>query len=87
MCLLFSLDYDEINLSIISLLHNSGINEIIFPVQTLEGKLFQQLTNFNIIVYPFIHGQNGFTHNLTAKQWEQLGKVLKQKDYISNQNM
>jgi len=69
--------YDEINLSITRLLHNSGINEIIFPVQTRERKLFQQLTHFNIIVYPFIHAQNGFTQNLTEEQWKQLGKMLR----------
>jgi len=70
--------YDTINLSIISILHNFGINEIIFPIQTLKGKLFQQVDNFNIIVYPFIHAQNGFNQNLTPKQWKQLGKIIRQ---------
>ncbi|CEG56890.1 aminoglycoside O-phosphotransferase APH(9)-Ia [Legionella fallonii] len=70
--------HNEINLSIIRLLHDSGINEIIFPIPTLEAKLFQQWDHFKIIVYPFIHAPNGFTQNLTEKQWEQLGKVLRQ---------
>ncbi|HAT9817440.1 TPA: phosphotransferase, partial [Legionella pneumophila subsp. pneumophila] len=33
---------------------------------------------FKIIVYPFINAPNGFTQNLTEKQWHQLGKVLRQ---------
>ncbi|HID7091415.1 TPA: aminoglycoside O-phosphotransferase APH(9)-Ia [Legionella pneumophila] len=70
--------HDEINLSIIRLLHDSGIKEIIFPIHTLEAKLFQQLKHFKIIAYPFIHAPNGFTQNLTGKQWKQLGKVLRQ---------
>ncbi|PJE16240.1 phosphotransferase [Legionella sp.] len=70
--------FDEINLSIIRLLHDSGIKEIIFPIPTLEAKLFQQLEHFKVIVYPFIHAANGFTQNLTEKQWKQLGKVLRQ---------
>jgi len=70
-------NHDEINLSIIRLLHDSGIKEIIFPINTLDGKLSQQLDGFKIIVYPFIHAPNGFTQNLTEKQWKQLGKALK----------
>ncbi|KTD55686.1 spectinomycin phosphotransferase [Legionella santicrucis] len=70
--------HDEINLSIIRLLHDAGIKEIIFPIHTLETQLFQQLDYFKIIVYPFIHAPNGFTQNLTEKQWKQLGKVLRQ---------
>ena len=70
-------DHDEINLSIIRLLHDSGIKEIIFPIQTLKGNLFQQLDHFRIIVYPFVDAPNGFTQNLTEKQWQQLGKALR----------
>jgi spectinomycin phosphotransferase len=70
--------HNEINLSIIRHLHDSGIKEIIFPIHTLEAKLFQQLDHFKIIVYPFINAPNGFTQNLTKKQWTQLGKVLRQ---------
>ena len=71
-------DHDEINLSIIRLLHETGIKEIVFPIPTLETKLLQKLDHFKIIVYPFIHASNGFTQNLTEKQWIQLGKVLRQ---------
>lgn len=70
--------HDEINLSIIRLLHDSGVKEIVFPINTLEAKLFQQLDHVKIIVYPFIDAPNGFTKNLTEKQWIQLGKVLRQ---------
>ncbi|HHQ4121623.1 TPA: aminoglycoside O-phosphotransferase APH(9)-Ia [Legionella pneumophila] len=70
--------HDEINLSIIRLLHDSGIKEIIFPIYTRDTKLFQQIDHFKIIVYPFINAPNGFTQNLTEKQWHQLGKVLRQ---------
>lgn len=70
--------YDEINLSIIHLLHDSGIKEIIFPIHTREAQLFQQVEDFKIIVYPFIQAPNGFTQSLTEKQWQHLGKVVKQ---------
>ncbi|RUR22356.1 phosphotransferase [Legionella qingyii] len=70
--------HNEINFSIIHLLHESGIKEIIFPIHTIDGKLFQQLEHFKIIAYPFINAPNGFTQNLTEKQWNQFGKVLRQ---------
>jgi spectinomycin phosphotransferase len=70
--------HNEINLSIIRLLHDSGIKEIIYPIQTLDAKLFQQLEHFKVMVYPFIHAPNCFTQNLTEKQWKQLGKILRQ---------
>ncbi|MEO8401401.1 MAG: phosphotransferase [Gammaproteobacteria bacterium] len=69
--------HDEINLSIIQLLHDSGIKDIIYPINTLEGKLFQQLDSFSVIVYPFIDAPNGFIRNLTQNQWAQLGKSLR----------
>ena len=75
------LKYDctnEINLSIIRLLYDSGIKEIIYPIPTLETKLFQQFEHFKIIVYPFINAPNGFTQKLSGKQWNQLGKVLRE---------
>lgn len=70
-------NHDEINLSIIGLLHDSGIKEIIYPVTTVEGKLFLQLDCYRIVVYPFIPSPNGFTQNLSEKQWKQLGKAFR----------
>lgn len=75
--------HDEINLVIIRLLHDSGINEIIFPIFTVKGKLFEQLNHFRMIVYPFVDASNGFTQNLTEKQWLQLGKALRKIHEIS----
>lgn len=69
--------HDEVNLAIIELLHNSGIKEIIIPIRTITGRLFQKLDGFSIIVYPFIDAPNGFTKTLTAHQWLQLGETLK----------
>ena len=70
--------YDQVNLAIIKLLHDAGIKEIIFPILTRAGNLFQQFDEFLMIVYPFIQAPNGFTQDLTDKQWIQLGKALRQ---------
>ncbi|WP_131794644.1 phosphotransferase [Fluoribacter gormanii] len=70
--------HNEINFSIIRLLHDSGMKEIIFPISTIDGKLFQKLDQVKIIVYPFIDAPNGFMQHLTGKQWSHFGKVLRQ---------
>ncbi|MBL7479877.1 phosphotransferase [Legionella bononiensis] len=76
-------DHDDIGLSIISILHDSGIKELIVPINTLEGKSSQLSDRFRIIVYPFIHAPNGFTQNLTEKQWKQLGTALRSTHEIT----
>ena len=67
----------EVNFSVINLLHELGIKEVIFPILSCEGKLFQQLDDFKIIVYPFIQAPNGFTQDLSKENWKQLGNALR----------
>lgn len=76
-------DYEEVNLQIVRLLHEAGIKEIIFPISTLEGKLFQQLDQFGIIVYPFVDAPDGFIQHLSEKQWMKLGETLRNIHDIS----
>lgn len=70
--------YNDISASILSLLHDAGIQQIICPVKTIYGQLRLKTDDFTLIVYPFIEGQNGFSCNLTDDQWVTLGKALKQ---------
>jgi spectinomycin phosphotransferase len=70
--------HHDVSTTIVSLLHDTGIQQIIPPIKTTRGQSIQHIHNFTLIVYPFIDGQNGFIHNLTDEQWVTLGKVLKQ---------
>jgi spectinomycin phosphotransferase len=69
---------DDMSVVILALLQTSGINQIIPPIKTTNGKLTQHINDFTLTVYPFIDGQNGFCYNLTDDQWVALGKVLRQ---------
>lgn len=69
--------HQEISTVIIELLHEAGIQQIIPPVKTLQGQLTQTLEDDTLIVYPFVEGQNGFTHHLTDHQWINLGIALR----------
>lgn len=70
-------DYD-MSIAILALLQAAGIQEIIPPIRTTNGKLTQHIGDFTLTVYPFVNGKNGFCYSLTDKQWTILGKVLRQ---------
>lgn len=70
--------HHDIGIAIVELLHDAGIKEIIPPVKTLSGQSTQHIVDFTLIVYPFAEGQNGFSKNLTDKQWVKLGHALRQ---------
>lgn len=68
----------EQTLAIVEHLHGSGIKQVIPPLKTVHRQRSLHKGNYSFIVYPFIEGDNGFTQNLTSKQWIALGKALKQ---------
>jgi spectinomycin phosphotransferase len=68
----------DMSIAILTLLQASGIQQIIPPIKTADGKLTQHINDFTLTVFPFIDGQNGFCYNLTDDQWVILGKVLRQ---------
>ncbi len=70
--------YNDIHLAVLELLHHAKIEEIIYPIQTIHGQLAQQAVDFSLIVYPFVEGENGFSHTLNDEQWFKLGQVLRQ---------
>lgn len=67
----------EISATIIALLHNAGIQQIILPVKTTRGLTIQHIDDFTLTVFPFVEGQDGFSRDLTDKQWVTLGKVMR----------
>lgn len=68
----------DVSVALLALLQASGIQQIIPPIKTTNGELTQHISDSTLTVYPFVHGQNGFCHNLTDDQWIVLGKVLRQ---------
>jgi spectinomycin phosphotransferase len=70
--------HHDINVVIMELLHDSGIQHVIPPIKTLHGQSTRHIEDFTLIVYPFINGQDGFSSNLSDNQWFKLGKALRQ---------
>lgn len=70
--------HHDISATIIALLHDAGIQQIIPPIKTTLGQPIQHVDDFTLIVSPFVEGQDGFSRDLTNDQWVTLGKVMKQ---------
>jgi spectinomycin phosphotransferase len=70
--------HHDISATIIALLHDAGIQQIIPPIKTSQGKPIQHIGDFTLIVSPFVEGQDGFSRDLTENQWLTLGKVMRQ---------
>ena len=69
--------HHDISATIIALLHDAGIQQIIPPIKTNDGQPIQHIDDFTLIVSPFIEGQDGFSRDLTDSQWVTLGKVMR----------
>lgn len=70
--------HQDISATIIALLHDAGIQHVIPPIKTKQGKPIQHIDDFTLIVSPFVEGQDGFSRDLTDDQWITLGKVMRQ---------
>lgn len=69
--------FEEIGIAILELLQKEGVQQIIPPIKTKEGKLVQKVADSTLIVYPFIEGEDGFSFSLTDELWVVLGRALK----------
>jgi spectinomycin phosphotransferase len=54
-----------------------GIQEILAPLPTQTGRLWANLDEFKVILYPFIDGRNGYETDLLDHHWRELGAALK----------
>ncbi len=68
--------FDRVSVDVPKFLHDAGIQQIIAPMSTRSGSLCAALDAFNVIVYPFVEGQNGWDVALTEDQWHTFGRAL-----------
>lgn len=69
--------FDEIVVAVPKLLHDQGIIQIIAPLVTRSGQLWTRLDNFNLTLYPFVEGHDGFEVGLADRHWVDFGRALK----------
>lgn len=69
--------FDEMGVVVPTLLHSQGIASIIAPLTTRSRQLWAKLDTFNVMLYPYIEGRNGYEVVLSQQQWSALGQALK----------
>jgi len=59
-------------------LRDQGIVSIVAPIPTKQNKLWTQIGEWMVSLYPFIDGDTGWKVGMTDKNWRDLGTVFKQ---------
>jgi spectinomycin phosphotransferase len=67
----------EPSLTIPHYLKEQDLHQVVAPLPSKIGELYQILGDFALILYPFIDGDNGMKLGLSDKQWTQYGTFLK----------
>jgi spectinomycin phosphotransferase len=57
-------------------LKDQGIAQVVAPLAMPAGRLWQQLEQFTLVLYPFIAGKSGMETGLSHRQWTEFGTVL-----------
>jgi spectinomycin phosphotransferase len=59
-------------------LHENGVPEAVAPLPSRSGALATPLgSDYHLVVYPFIAGENAMDSGLRAAQWVELGRILR----------
>ena len=69
--------FDEIIVTVPLLLKSQGIQEIIAPFETKSKQGWADFGEYEMILYPFIEGKNGFEIELSDQHKRRLGTTLK----------
>ena len=69
--------FDETSVVVPKFLSDQGIRQIIAPIATRTQQLWTSLEVFNVILYPFIEGHNGFEVDLSDHHWVDFGERSK----------
>ncbi|MEZ4616825.1 MAG: phosphotransferase [Caldilineaceae bacterium] len=54
------------------------MRQLIPPLATQNGQLWMALDSYQIIAYPFVPGQTGYTHGMTTAHWADFGSAIHQ---------
>lgn len=69
--------FDETAVTAPKFLSDQGIAQIIAPIATRAQQLWASLDDFNLILYPFVEGHDGWDVDLSDRQWIDFGAALK----------
>ncbi|MFZ5882041.1 MAG: phosphotransferase [Chloroflexota bacterium] len=68
--------FDETSVALPRALYDQGIPQIIAPLAIRSGRLWADLADFKLILYPFVQGRNGYEMELSDAHWVEFGRAL-----------
>lgn len=69
--------FDEVSVTLPRFLRDQGIAQVIPPLPTTTGRISATLGAFQVTLYPFVEGRNGYEIPLSERQWRELGAALR----------
>jgi spectinomycin phosphotransferase len=69
--------FDGMTVAVPRFLSSCGIDAVIAPLATRDGRLWGRVGAYRTILYPFICSRNGYEVTLSDQQWVALGAALK----------
>lgn len=69
--------FDESSVTLPRFLYDHGLLQIIAPIRDRNGRLWNTLGAFKLILYPFVEGRDGYEVGLTDAQWVEYGATLR----------
>jgi spectinomycin phosphotransferase len=69
--------FEELSVILPKFLWQQGLTQVIPPRETVSGGLWTDLAGFSLVLYPYIHGKNGYQVVLSKSQWEEFGRTVR----------
>ncbi len=69
--------FDQNSVMLPKFLSDQNITQIIAPILTTTAKPWTKLEPFNVMLYPFVDGKDGYKIALSDRQWQDFGAALK----------
>ena len=70
-------DFDEVAVAVPNFLRAQGIAVVMAPIPATGRRLWTEIDEFKLILYPFVEGRDGRDVALSDRQWRELGAALR----------
>lgn len=68
--------FDEMTVLVPRQLYDAGMASVIPPLASSDGRLWVSVDDFQLMVFPYVEGDNGYERKLSDQHWIELGHTL-----------
>ncbi|MBZ0288556.1 MAG: aminoglycoside phosphotransferase family protein [Anaerolineae bacterium] len=70
-------DFNAVSVIVPKVLQDQGVAHIIAPIPAQNGALWAEIGAFQVTVYPFVTGKDGYEITLSDRHWIEFGQTFK----------